>query len=667
MAENAKIIKLVDGTEAMFDINTSLSDIDKRLLAEGLPARDTKIKPFAERGDAETAMAKINLPIVQGVTGVLGLPALIQEGLQLGAEKISQAGLNPLAVFYGSLGEKRTPEQTRAGRPIGTLPTPVQMQKAVGEYIPMQRAESFPGQLAQTAVRNVVSAPVPGAVLPSLLSAGGEESLAFPFRGTDLEPYARMVGGVAAPLVSAPSVMRSPLERMYAESTKRMTPQEIEAAQRLQQQSFQMGMPVTSFEAMQQAAQGRTTLPSIQRQVEGTPRSAPIMAEFMGTRGRQTQETLEQTFPMTTRQKMGTEVQRSAKEEQRAVQAQITKEASPAFEAIKEKKIPQSWMKNLENESAVISEASKAVDNIPAYQDLLKGYETNSIARIEAMRQFLSDKYSILAGASQGKVTGEMLAYDNARRKLLEKADDQINAYKPAREQYQATREKFEAPIIESPIPALAKTNELAKQFGDVFATNPAQSGLNPDKVTRTMQAMAKSDPNLPKEFLNQYMRASLEGVQRAASRQAGTVGARFADTIVKNTTQRENLKAAFREVYGTKGSEAVKGLNVMLDVLEAQGRRLPAGSQTQEKGMLAEESIGLLGKSFKNIPGAIGNLYQGIFYGRDYEKIAKAMTSPNGVEALEKLAKAGKDRKKIGLAFTELQQVVKSFDEEQE
>jgi hypothetical protein len=530
----------------------------------------------------------------------------------------------------------------------------------------MQRAESFPGQLAQTAVRNVVSAPVPGAVLPSLLSAGGEESLAFPFRGTDLEPYARMVGGVAAPLVSAPSVMRSPLERMYAESTKRMTPQEIEAAQRLQQQSFQMGMPVTSFEAMQQAAQGRTTLPSIQRQVEGTPRSAPTMAEFMGTRGRQTQETLEQTFPMTTRQKMGTEVQQAALKEQRAVQKQITAAASPAFEAIKEKKIPQSWMKNLENESAVISEASKAVDNIPAYQDLLKGYETNSIARIEAMRQFLSDKYSNLAGVSQGKVTGEMKAYDDARRKLLQKADDQINAYKPAREQYQATREKFEAPIIESPIPELAKTNELAKQFGDVFATNPAQSGLTPEKVTRTVQAMAKSDPNLPKEFLNQYMRASLEGVQRAASRQAGTVGARFADTIVKNTTQRENLKAAFREVYGTKGSEAVKGLNVMLDVLEAQGRRLPSGSPTSEKGMLAEESIGLLGKSFKNIPGAIGNLYQGIFYGRDYEKIAKAITSPNGVETLEKLAKAGKDRKKIGLAFTELQQVVKSFDEEQ-
>jgi len=655
MAENAKIVKLIDGTEAMFDITTSLSDIDKRLASEGLPARDTKVKPFAERGTVDTALAKINLPIVQGVTGLVGLPALIQEGIQKGAETISQK-------VFG-----RTAEQAAAGRPIASLPTPVQMQKAVGEYIPMQRAESFPGQLAQTAVRNVVSAPVPGAVLPSLLSAGGEESLAYPFRGTDLEPYARMVGGVATPLVAAPGVIKSPLERMYAESTRTMTPREIEQASRLQQQSFQMGMPVTSFEAMQQAAQGRTTLPSIQRQVEATPRSAPIMAEFMGTRGQQTQETLERAFPITQRPKMGTEVQRAAQAEQRAVQKQITEEASPAFEAIKEKKIPQSWMTNLENESAVIAEASKAVDNIPAYKDLLKGFESNSIARVEAMRQYLADKYDNLATQAQGKVTGEMKAYQTARTKLVKKADDQVTGYKPAREQYQATREKFETPIIESPIPNLARTNELAKQFGEVFATNPAQSGLNPEKVSRTIKAMANADPNLPKEFLNQYMRASLEGVQRASSRQAGTVGARFADTIVKNTTQKENLKAAFREVYGTKGSEAVKGLNVMLDVLEAQGRRLPSGSPTAEKGMLAEESIGLLGKSFRNIPGAIGNLYQGIFYGRDYEKIAKAITSPNGVEALEKLAKAGKDRKKIGLAFTEIQQIVKSFDEEQQ
>ena len=655
MAENAKIVKLVDGTEAMFDVTTSLSDIDKRLAAEGLPARDTNVKPFAERGTVDTAMAKINLPIVQGVTSVAGLPALVMEGFQKGAEKISQ-------LAFG-----RTPEQTAVSRPIATLPTPVEMQQSIGEVVPMQRAESFPGRLAQTAVRNIAAAPVPGAVVPSLLSAAGEETLAVPFQGTDLEPYARMVGGVATPLVSAPTAMRSPLERMYSEATQTMTPREMALASRLQQQSFDMKMPVTSFEAMQQAAQGRTTLPAIQRQVEGTPSSAPIMAEFMGTRGRQTQETLEQAFPMTTREQMGTEVQRAAQAKQREVQAEVVKQGGPAFDLIKAKKIPQTWMTNLEKDSAVIGEAGRAVDNMPVYQDLLKGYPSNSIARVEAMRQYLQDKYDTLASQNMGKVTNEMRVYQEARRKLTDKADQQVPVYKSARENYNAIRERLEGPIRETPIPSMAGTSELPKQFADLFATNPASIALSPKKVEMTVKALGQVDPALPKDFLNQYMRASLESVQRAASTQAGTVGPRFADTIVKNTTQRENLRAAFREVYGPKGSEAVKGLNIMLDILEAQGRRLPAGSPTAEKGMMAEQTVGLIGRSFKNIPGAIGNMYQSIFFGRDYEKIARAMTSPQGVEILEQLAKAGKDRKKIGLAFTELQQIVKAFDEEQQ
>jgi hypothetical protein len=40
-------------------------------------------------------------------------------------------------------------------------------------------------------------------------------------------------------------------------------------------------------------------------------------------------------------------------------------------------------------------------------------------------------------------------------------------------------------------------------------------------------------------------------------------------------------------------------------------------------------------------------------------------MTSPDGVMALENIAKAGKDRKKVGLAFTELQQIIKAAEAE--
>jgi hypothetical protein len=626
---------------------SSMSDDGLRMIAGG----ETK---KSERSTLDSTMAKINLPIVQGASAILGLPGMIAEGLQSGAELIGR-------------GLGYTPEQVAASRPVISAPTPESITRAVGDVIPLQRAESFPGQLAQTAVRNLASAPVPGAIVPSLLSAGGEEALALPFQGTPFEPYARAVGGIATPLLSAPSALQSPLQRMYSESTQRMTPEQMQAASQIQRQSFQSGMPVTSFEAMQQAAGGRTTLPALQRQVEGMPASAPQMAEFMAERGASTQQRLQEQFPQTTRAQLGTDMQQAAQAEVRALNKQLVEEAGPAYKAIKAKKIPTSWMTNLERESAVIAEAGKAVDNIPAYQDLLKGFPNNSIARIESMRQYLSDKYDNLAVAAQGKVTGEMAAYQAARENLLKKADIQVPAYATARENYNKARERIVGPLTETPIPNIAATSEVPKQFGELFATKAAEINLTPNKVTKAVRALAKTDPALPKEFLNQYMRSSLENVQRAATTQAGTVGPRFVDTIAKNTTQRANLEAAFVEIYGNKGKEAAKGLNNMMRILEAQGRRLPAGSPTAEKGMLAEASVGTIGQTLKQPLSSVGNMYQSVFFSRDYRNMAKAMTSPDGVMALEKIAKAGKDRKKVGLAFTELQQVIKAVEADEQ
>jgi hypothetical protein len=426
-----KVVKLTDGTEADFPINTSLSDIDKRLASEGLE-RDTKIVPFLDRGETTKTAGKIALPVVEAASGIFGLTGDIKKTFDIGAGEVSKLlGFSPdqyqAAKQYLDVGGQVKKLMGAENLPSFNMPTSGQITKLAGEAgIPMERAESASGKLAQTAARNIISAPVKSAVIPSLLSAGGEESLGGIFSGTSLEPYARAFGGIAAPLVLSPFAVKTPLERMYSESTKRMTPQEVQAASNLQKQSFESGMPVTSFEAMQQSAQGRTTLPSLQRQVEAPPASAPIMQEFMANRGAQTQKTLEQTFPSTAREQMGTDIQRAALAEQAALRKQIVEEGGGAFDAIKAKKIPPSWMTNLENESAVISEAAKAVDTTPAYKDMLKGYETNSIARIEAMRSFLQDKYKTLAGVNPGEVTNEMRIYDQARRDLLKKADLQI-------------------------------------------------------------------------------------------------------------------------------------------------------------------------------------------------------------------------------------------------
>jgi hypothetical protein len=646
------VFKLTDGTEADFDSKTPLSKVDELLAQDGLE-RDKSIAPFTERGTVDTAMAKINYPIVQGAAGIAGLGGALQKGVEYGTGKIAEL------LGY-------TPEEASAGRMAVSLPTPSDITRAVGNAgVPMQRAETIGGRTAQNVVRNIVSAPVAGAVVPSLLSAVGEEAAAYPFRGTTLEPYARTAGALFAPLVPAPTMFRSPLERMYAESTKRVTPQEMSSAERLQQMASREGMPVTSVEALQQVTGGRTNLPALQRQLEANPASAPLMAEFMGSRGEETLSTLQRMFPQTGRERLGTEAQRAAEKTLARTQTELsTSPAGQAFETVKSKSIPPSWMKNLENESAVIAEASRSVDSVAAYQDLLKGYKGNSIARVEAMRQYLRDKYDTLGSASGGTVTGEMRAYDQARKKLLEKADSQIPEYKTAREQYFQAKERIVAPVQESPIARIAENNEVSMQFAEVFAKNPAAVNLTPQKVTMTMKSLAQADAALPKDFLTQYMRSSLEQVESQATRAAGTTGARFANTIVKNTTQKENLRAAFKEVYGETGDKAARGLNNLIDILEAQGRRLPAGSPTAEKGMIAAESVSTVTKATRNPLEAIGNLYQTMFFRKDYENVAKAITSPEGIKILENMAKASKNQKQLATGAVELQRLIDGLDE---
>ena len=56
--------------------------------------------------------------------------------------------------------------------------------------------------------------------------------------------------------------------------------------------------------------------------------------------------------------------------------------------------------------------------------------------------------------------------------------------------------------------------------------------------------------------------------------------------------------------------------------------------------------------------------MYQNIFYGRDYQKIAQAITSPDGVKQLEKIAKLQKDKRQQGLAIVEFQRILEATDE---
>jgi hypothetical protein len=201
-----KIVLLTDGTEAEFSIGSSLADIDKRLAAEGLE-RDKKSKPFAEVGSMQKAIGKAALPVVEGVSGILGLPGEVKRSLDVGGSELAKLfGFSPeqyqAAKQYLDVGGQVKQMVGADKLPSMEMPTSGQITDLARQAgIPMQRAETAPGRLAQTFARNVVGAPVKAALIPSAVSAVGEESLGGVFAGTPLEPYARMAGGVGLPLL----------------------------------------------------------------------------------------------------------------------------------------------------------------------------------------------------------------------------------------------------------------------------------------------------------------------------------------------------------------------------------------------------------------------------------------------------------------------------------
>lgn len=628
----AQQIKLTDGRTALFDSGESLESIDRKLAEAGLE----RAKP---RSVTQEVMAKINEPIVAGASAVLGLPGLLESGLRYGERKIGEF------VAGRPLRPKEMPQQV--------LPTPTDIQRAARQAgIPTERAETLPGQALQSFVRNIVSAPVPGAVIPAALSAAGEEALAVPFRGTQLEPMARTVGAMATPLAQVPFIARSPAQRIAAEELQRITPTQMRQAEQIQATGARVGTPVTAAEALQQATGGATRMPEVQRMIESSVGGGPLMRQYLAGREAQTRQTLESMFPATARAELGVEAQKAAQEAQRGAAREVSQRVEPMFAQIRGVEIPKDTFESIVKDNAIVKSVYNSVKNKPEWKEASKNIPENSVGFVEIMRQELGDRMSAAyrEGASnRARVLNQ--AYDD----LKVVADDAVGgSYQQALTATRQAREQIQRPLESTPIADIAETADTARQFASLFAKNAVDLNLTPDKVKTTIQALSKKDPNLATDFVNQYLRGSLEKISPVAQRQAVT-GGRFADTVWGNETQRRNLLTAYEEAFG---ANAAKGLDEMLVALKAQAQRLPVGSPTAEKAALAQRAEGVTRKAISQPLGGVAMLVDQIINGRDMERFARVLTSNDGVAQLQKIA-TSKDKAKVGLAATEIQRLL--------
>jgi hypothetical protein len=140
------------------------------------------------------------------------------------------------------------------------------------------------------------------------------------------------------------------------------------------------------------------------------------------------------------------------------------------------------------------------------------------------------------------------------------------------------------------------------------------------------------------KQNLDSIFKESTQNLQTGQN-QFG--GAKFARDIIGNKSQKANLQALVEE---SSGKDAWKGFNNMLEVFQAQGQRMPAGSATAFNNLLTQEmesgGKGAFIKAPLSIPTVIREGVQAWELGKNSEMLAKMLTDPQSVEKLNELAK---------------------------
>lgn len=452
------------------------------------------------------------------------------------------------------------------------------------------------------------------------------------------------VTGLATAGAGAPLAMRNKSSAIAHEATSNLTNAQIQAADNLVKQSWQMGSPITPAEALSKVV-GQNPLSSVQRVVENLPQSSEKMSGFMQQRPAGNEQMVANALRQISPTTGGAEqkLQQTAQNAIENAKKYRTTAVDPFYEQTKNKLfVPESELKALSSNPAV-DDAINHVINDPYTK--VKGLPKNDPAVLIAAKRYLDAQYKKFNNSTAGTLdTTKAGAAWGGSRELDNYLATKSPSYAQGRTTYEQMSNEVVNPLKEGrvgTVSIMGATPEatMKAQQNVLMPTNPLAT--SPKEIKDVVAILRKQDPNA----VNQWVRQSLEGTFNEAAQnlqlgpnQAG--GAKFAALLRGNKQQSDNLRTLITE---TAGMQAYQGFEKVLDVLEAQGARQPMGSQTAQNAQfqrqLSEGGPLAAGKLiFK--PSEISTKYEEWQMGKNASKLADMLTSENGVEKLKELAR---------------------------
>jgi hypothetical protein len=520
-------------------------------------------------------------------------------------------------------------------------------------------------KVADFAVQSATPGTIFGKIgsIPSFIKKAGENLAQGAIGGTALEtaksagitnPFAEQLiaaGSMAAP--GAIYAMRNTPSTVVNQAMRNLSPEQLTQAQALVDRSYKFGNPITGAEAISQIS-GGSKLPTIQRYVENVPRgeAANIMGEFMAGRPKANENVManalreispNQINSMTVPPRMAGAAENAIKNAENVGNVQ----AKPFYDASKNVPVDNSTMVSLLLNNPKIEQAIRHVNKDPDYGVVNKPIGTVEV--FDAGKKYLNDQYESLN--REGKNNAARLS-GNAAKEITSAMDVISPEYGQARKIVADNIANVVEPMKATPVGPLAETKGYAETTAglqrNILMPN-APKALNPAEIRKTVDILREQDPTIvqdwTKQNLNSIFKESAQNIQTGPNPFGA---AKFVKDITGNADQKANLKAL---IESSAGKDVWIGFENMLETMQAQGQRIPAGSATSFNNLLTQEmesgGKGAFAKWLTSLPTMARQGVQALELSSNSEMLAKMLTDPKSVEKLNELAKTKPDSRK--------------------
>jgi hypothetical protein len=408
--------------------------------------------------------------------------------------------------------------------------------------------------------------------------------------------------GLTGGAILASMLRRSPAG-MLKGVTERLSPEDIERARLLQDTSQRLGVPLSSFETLDQQ-QLRDVADFVAQQPEGQG-----LLDFLATRELDIKPTIKaqiKNIEKTSRTKpqVAIAAQKAANKSIKDARGNVTGATTALYEAAKTESIePQlvsDIVKNLRDMKAIAGKDT--VDEINNIIGRLTGKGGRVVTNVNKLRSELRRLTTLQEGAG-------VLSQDARMKEIIGEIGEPISDLRDALNTnpnimaanaiFQDGLVQFEDALGLSGIQALDKAGIKPKSVYRVI-TDIEQ--VDPENIRAISKALNAQDPTIFPDIINMWMSNSVNKATAitAAGKEPTSAGVKFAQLIRGSDDARANLDAILEGVADAQGVDATQlktGFNDMLDVLERTNLLPAVGSRTFQRGDIKEaiEGRGLL------------------------------------------------------------------------